>query len=194
MPPRPAGPVTASRSSRLGKAPAKPCREQSKNSCALCHELEWRDGRFRPMLSMRHADPVREGSALEQVRRWARRNWSRAAKDGPAGLIIDVSGMPDLFDGEEHLRTDLEARLGRVDRNVQVGLGHASSLVSGCKGVAAGSTRPCGGKDPRGHPHEEDGAGIPGAGPRATLLRPTRLPGRWRRAGSGYRAVPRYSA
>ncbi|WP_143809837.1 hypothetical protein [Paracoccus yeei] len=42
---------------------------------------------------MRHADPVREGSALEQVRRWAHRNWSHAAKDGPAGLIIDVSGM-----------------------------------------------------------------------------------------------------
>jgi len=31
----PAGPVTASRSSRLGKAPAKPWREQSKNYCAL---------------------------------------------------------------------------------------------------------------------------------------------------------------
>ena len=89
------------------------------------------------MLSMRPADPVRERSALEQVRRWARRSWSHAAKDGPAGLIIDVSGMPDLFDGEEHLRVDIEARLERVDRNAQFGLGHASSLVSGCKGVAA---------------------------------------------------------
>lgn len=67
-----------------------------------------------PTLSTRPADPIREGRALDGLRRWANRYGPHAAKDGPDGLIIDVSGVPHLFGGEEDLRADVEARLERV--------------------------------------------------------------------------------
>lgn len=66
------------------------------------------------MLSTRPADPVREGRALEGLRRWANRYGPHAAKDGSDGLIIDVSGVPHLFGGEQDLLDDLTARLDRA--------------------------------------------------------------------------------
>lgn len=54
-----------------------------------------------PVLSTRPADPVREGRALEGLRRWANRYGPHAAKDGSDGLIIDISGVPHLFVGSE---------------------------------------------------------------------------------------------
>ena len=58
------------------------------------------------------------------MRRWAGRYAPLVATDGIDGLMADVSGVPDLFGGEEDLRQDLQARLERV------GL-HAASAIPG---------------------------------------------------------------
>lgn len=67
-----------------------------------------------PVLSTRPADLIREGRALEGLRRWVSRNGPHAVKDGTDGLILDVSGVPHLFGGEVELLADLETRLERA--------------------------------------------------------------------------------
>ncbi|MTH66553.1 MULTISPECIES: hypothetical protein [Paracoccus] len=67
-----------------------------------------------PVLSTRPADMIREGRALEGLRRWASRHRPHAAKSGSDWLIVDVSGVPHLFGGEVELLADLEARLERA--------------------------------------------------------------------------------
>lgn len=96
-----------------------------------------------PTLSTRPADPIREGRALDGLRRWANRYGPHAAKDGSDGLIIDVSGVPHLFGGEEELRADVEARLERA--------GVASkSAIAEARGAAWALARRGGGVIPEG--------------------------------------------
>ena len=91
-----------------------------------------------PLLSTRPADLIREGRALEGLRRWASRYGPHAAKDGRDGLIVDVSGVPHLFGGENALRDDLKARLERA------GL-HVTSAIAGTRGAAHALARHGGG-------------------------------------------------
>lgn len=91
-----------------------------------------------PDLSTRPADLVVEAAALGQLRRWASRYAPMVARDGPDGLIADISGVPHLFGGEEALRDDLHARLERA------GLA-AVSAIAGTRGAAHGLARNGGG-------------------------------------------------
>src|SRR5690606_17636644 len=56
-----------------------------------------------PGLWTRAGDLVREAGALEALRRWAGRYGPHAARDGSDGLIVDISGVPHLFGGEQDL-------------------------------------------------------------------------------------------
>lgn len=67
-----------------------------------------------PDLVTRLADLVAEASALQHLCRWAGRYAPIVARDGPDGLLADISGVPHLFGGEEALREDLQARLDRA--------------------------------------------------------------------------------
>lgn len=103
-----------------------------------------------PTLSTRPADPVREGRALEGLRRWANRYGPHAAKDGTDGLIIDVSGVPHLFGGEQDLLDDLTARLDRA------GVG-SKCAIAGTRGGAWALARRGGGVIPEGKLQERLG-------------------------------------
>lgn len=96
-----------------------------------------------PGLSTRPADPVREAAALEALRRWAGRYGPHAARDAADGLIVDISGVPHLFGGEQDLLEDLTARLDRA--------GIASrSAIAGTRGGAWALARHGGGVIPEG--------------------------------------------
>ncbi|MBJ2150171.1 DNA polymerase Y family protein [Paracoccus sp. IB05] len=96
-----------------------------------------------PALSTRPADLIREGRALEGLRRWASRYGPHAAKDGTDGLVVDVSGVPHLFGGEAELLADLEARCERT------GVG-AKSAIAETRGGAWALARHGGGVIPEG--------------------------------------------
>ncbi len=96
-----------------------------------------------PVLSTRPADPVGEGRALEALRRWASRYGPHAAKDGPDGLIVDVSGVAHLFGGETDLLEDISARLERA------GLA-SNSAIAETRGAAWALARRGGGVIPEG--------------------------------------------
>lgn len=96
-----------------------------------------------PGLSTRPADLVREAGALEALRRWAGRYGPHAARDGSDGLIVDISGVPHLFGGEQDLLEDLTARLDRAGIASQ-------SAVAGTRGGAWALARHGGGVVPEG--------------------------------------------
>ncbi|WP_142493536.1 Y-family DNA polymerase [Thalassovita litoralis] len=82
-----------------------------------------------PDLITRPADLIREAAALAGLRRWAGRYSPMVARDGPGGLIADISGVPHLFGGEPELRADLHARLERVGLTL-------SSAIAETRGAA----------------------------------------------------------
>lgn len=91
-----------------------------------------------PDLATRPADLVREAAAIETLRRWASRYAPMVARDGPDGLMADISGVPHLYGGEADLRADLHARLERA------GL-HVASAIAGTRGAAHALARHGGG-------------------------------------------------
>lgn len=96
-----------------------------------------------PDLATRPADLAAEAAALANLRRWAGRYAPMVARDGPDGLMADVSGVPHLFGGEAGLRDDLQARLERA------GLA-AVSAIAGTRGAAYALARHGGGIIPDG--------------------------------------------
>ena len=65
------------------------------------------------------------------------------ARDGPDGLIADISGVPHLFGGEAEMRGDLHARLERVGLTL-------SSAIAETRGAAQALARHGGGILPEG--------------------------------------------
>ncbi|WP_164885844.1 Y-family DNA polymerase [Paenirhodobacter populi] len=101
---------------RASNAEQLHCLNEAASHAGLHRGMPLADARaICPCLSTRPADPAREASALEALRRWASRYGPHAAKDGFDGLIVDVSGVPHLFGGEAELLADVEARLDRVE-------------------------------------------------------------------------------
>jgi len=96
-----------------------------------------------PALSTRPADPPREAAALEALRRWAGRYGPHAARDGADGLVVDITGVPHLFGGEQDLLDDLAARLERA------GIGSVAAIAE-TRGAAWALARHGGGLIPEG--------------------------------------------
>lgn len=96
-----------------------------------------------PDLATRPADLVREAATLAALRRWAGRYSPMVARDGPDGLMADITGVAHLFGGEAELRADLHARLARAGMAAQ-------SAVAGTFGGAHALARHGGGIIPDG--------------------------------------------
>lgn len=100
---------------RASNAEQLHCLNETASRVGLHRGMALADARaICPVLSTRPADPLREGRALEELRRWASRYGPHAAKDGADGLIVDISGVAHLFGGEAETIADLEARLARA--------------------------------------------------------------------------------
>jgi len=75
--------------------------------------LSLADARARlPVLVAVEAEPAEEARLLERLCDWCSRFTPLAALDGPDGLMLDISGVAHLFEGEAALIEDCLKRLG----------------------------------------------------------------------------------
>lgn len=124
---------------RAGNADHLHCVNPAAMALGLARGMALADARaICPDLATRPADLVAEAAALGHLRRWASRYAPMVARDGPDGLIADISGVPHLFGGEEALRDDLHARMDRAGLAVV-------SAIAGTRGAAHGLARHGGG-------------------------------------------------
>lgn len=82
-----------------------------------------------PGLVVRPADLAQDAAALANLGRWIGRYAPLVARDGPDGLVADITGVPHLFGGEPALRADLHARLARCGLTL-------SSAIAETRGAA----------------------------------------------------------
>jgi protein ImuB len=75
-----------------------------------------------PRLIARPAEAGRDKAALLRLARWLGRYGLHRHIDASDGAWIDVTGVPHLFGGEEHLVIDLIRRLRRIGITARVGL------------------------------------------------------------------------
>lgn len=80
-------------------------------------------------LVTRPADLAREMAMLRALRRWAGRYSPSVGRDVPDGLVADITGVAHLYGGEEGVRADLHARLGRAGFEV-------ASAIADTRGAA----------------------------------------------------------
>ncbi len=81
------------------------------------------DARARhPTLVVVEAAPAEERMLLERLCDWASRYTPLAALDPPDGLMLDISGVAHLFDGEDRLVADCCARLNALGVTVRAGV------------------------------------------------------------------------
>ncbi len=67
----------------------------------------------RPDLDMLEPEPETDEAAARALADWATRYTPLVGRDGPFGLVLDITGCAHLFGGEEGLLADLRARLER---------------------------------------------------------------------------------
>jgi protein ImuB len=80
------------------------------------------DARARfPALIAVEAEPAEEARLLERLCDWCSRFTPLAALDGRDGLMLDISGVAHLFEGEAALIEDCRARLSAQGISVAVG-------------------------------------------------------------------------
>lgn len=75
-----------------------------------------------PDLVTRAAHPLRDAAFLAALRRWAGRYSPWIAEEGPAALLLDISGCAHLFGGEEGLAADIEAAAARFGLSHRIGI------------------------------------------------------------------------
>ncbi|MFN3936419.1 MAG: Y-family DNA polymerase [Gemmobacter sp.] len=76
-----------------------------------------------PGLATVPADPGRDAALLAALARWAGRFSPLVARDGPDGLMLDLTGVARLFGGEAALVAEAVGRLERLGFAVAAGLG-----------------------------------------------------------------------
>jgi protein ImuB len=80
------------------------------------------DARARfPALVAVEAEPAEEARLLERLCDWCSRYTPLAALDGRDGLMLDISGVAHLFEGEAALIEDCRARLSAQGISVAIG-------------------------------------------------------------------------
>src|SRR5579863_2836963 len=88
----------------------------------LSQGLSLPDARARfPALIAFEAEPIEEARLLERLCDWCSRFTPLAGLDGRDGLMLDISGVAHLFDGEAALIEDCRARLAAQGFTVAIG-------------------------------------------------------------------------
>jgi protein ImuB len=88
--------------------------------------LSLADARARyPDLIAVEADPVEEARLLQRVADWCQRFTPLVALDGADGIMLDISGVAHLFEGEEKMAEAIEARLAGQGLGVALAIADA---------------------------------------------------------------------
>ncbi|WP_439514856.1 Y-family DNA polymerase [Oceanibaculum nanhaiense] len=75
-----------------------------------------------PSLQVHESDPRADAEALARLARWCTRYTPIVAKDGPDGLLLDITGCAHLFGGEAALLAGLTQRLQGFGLTVRAAL------------------------------------------------------------------------
>ena len=85
-----------------------------------------------PDLTTDQADIPQESATLATLARWADRYSPLVARDGPDGLVADVTGVPHLFGGETGFREDLYVRLERMGIEAAIAIAETRGAAFAC--------------------------------------------------------------
>jgi protein ImuB len=86
--------------------------------------MSYSDARaFCPDLMSRPVDLHAYQQFQQVLSRWATRYCPWVGLDGHDGLVLDISGVAHLFDGETAMLADIRQRLGRAGLTVRLGVG-----------------------------------------------------------------------
>jgi protein ImuB len=95
-------------------------------SLGLHPGLSLADARARyPDLIAVDADPVEEARLLARIADWCARFTPLVALDGADGIMLDISGVAHLFEGEAKMAEAIEARLAGQGLGVALGIADA---------------------------------------------------------------------
>lgn len=76
----------------------------------------------RPDIHVEPASPMQDARKLEELARWLVRYTPLTATDGADGILMDVSGCPHLFGGEQMMVSDIQTRLEDAGITAQLAL------------------------------------------------------------------------
>lgn len=76
-----------------------------------------------PELLTEPHEPEEDTSSLLGLCRWMERYSPWVAPDQPDGILLDVTGVPHLFGGEQRMMAEMKTRLGHYGFSVRVGQG-----------------------------------------------------------------------
>jgi protein ImuB len=108
---------------RIDNAQRLVCVDAQAARLGLSIGLSLPDARARfPALIAVEAEPLEEARLIERLCDWCSRYTPLAALDGRDGLMLDISGVAHLFDGEAALIEDCRARLAAQGITVAVGV------------------------------------------------------------------------
>lgn len=131
---------------REGGAERLRCLTRAAEAAGLSRGMGLADARaLCPGLLTRPADPAAEAAGQEALLRWAGRYSPLVGREGEWGLVLDVTGVPHLFGGEEALLEDLASRLVRMGLSVRAGLAGTRGAAWALARFAARPSGPGGG-------------------------------------------------
>ncbi len=93
-----------------------------------------------PGLATAEADPAADRAALEALSDWCARFSPAVALDPPDGLILDITGVANLWGGEAAMAGDLTARLAASGIPVRVAVAGADGAAWALAHFGAGTT------------------------------------------------------
>lgn len=73
-------------------------------------------------LTLQSASPAEDARFLQNLRRWSQRYTPWAAVDGTDNLLLDITGTPHLFGGEESMLRDMRRRIRKMGLTCRFGL------------------------------------------------------------------------
>ena len=110
------------RSPEIDNAQRLVCVDAQAARLGLSLGLSLPDARARfPALVVVEAEPAEEAQLLTRLCDWCSRYTPLAALDGRDGLMLDISGVAHLFEGEAALIEDCRARLAAQGITVVIG-------------------------------------------------------------------------
>lgn len=84
---------------------------------------------IKPNIEVYQADPAKDAASLESLARWLVRYSPLVALDGPDGILLDATGCPHLFGGEQAMLDDIRYRLEAAGMDVRLAMAENQAVA-----------------------------------------------------------------